>query len=150
MYKRQEEDLDWFRRQIGKVFEVKFRGRIGPDVEDEKHIRILNRVVQWTDEGLEYEADQRHAEIIVNKLGLEMNSKGVSTPGCKRECDPSEENELDTKDATTYRALVARGNYLSQDRSDIQFAVKELCRSMSNPTEGDWTALKRLGRYLVE
>ena len=52
------------------------------------------------------------------------------------------------KKATVYRALVARGNYLAQDRSDIGFAVKELCRSMSDPSEGDWTALNRLGRYL--
>ena len=129
---------------------MKFRGRIGPDAQDDKHIRILNRVVQWTEEGIEYEADQRHAEIIVSKLGLEKDSKGVSTPGCKREWDPSEESELDPRDATIYRALAARGNYLSQDRSDIQFAVKEICRGMSNPTEGDWAALKRLGRYLVD
>ena len=48
-----------------------------------------------------------------------------------------------------YRALVARANYLSQDRSDIQYAVKELSRGMSQPTLGDWQGLKRLGRYLV-
>ena len=39
---------------------------------------------------------------------------------------------------------------MAQDRTDVLFAVKELCRSMSSPTEGDWTALKRLGRYLVD
>ena len=49
-----------------------------------------------------------------------------------------------------YRAFVARGNYMAQDRTDVQFAVKELCRSMSNPTAGDWAAVKRLGRYLVD
>ena len=38
---------------------------------------------------------------------------------------------------------------MAQDRTDIQYAVKELSRSMSKPTEGDWGALKRLGRYLV-
>ena len=37
---------------------------------------------------------------------------------------------------------------MTQDRSDIQFAVKELCRKMSNPDQGDWMKLKRLGRYL--
>ena len=87
---------------------------------------------------------------VSSKGASAKDSKGVSTPGCKREWDPSEENELDPRDATIYRALVARGNYLSQDRSDIQFAVKELCRGMSNPTEGVWSALKRLGRYFVD
>ena len=32
--------------------------------------------------------------------------------------------------ASIYRAVTARGIYLSQDRSDIQQAVKELSRSM--------------------
>ena len=31
----------------------------------------------------------------------------------------------------------------------MQFQVKELCRSMSDPTEGDWLMLKRLARYLI-
>merc|ERR1711911_187427 len=144
-----ELDLDWFRRKISERYEVKFRGRIGPESTDEKCIRILNRVVQWTDEGIEYEADQRHAEIIVKALGLGEESKGVVTPGHKREAKPEDERELAPKDATAYRASVARGNYLAQDRTDIQFAVKELSRSMSAPTEGDWMSLKRLGRYLV-
>ena len=32
-----------------------------------------------------------------------------------------------------YRALVARANYLSQDRSDIAYATKELSTKMSDP-----------------
>ena len=34
-------------------------------------IRVLNRVIQWTPTGIEYEADQRHAESIIAELGLE-------------------------------------------------------------------------------
>ena len=49
-----------------------------------------------------------------------------------------------------YRALVARANYLAQDRMDIAFATKELSRGMSAPTLGDWDQLKKLGRYLVQ
>ena len=37
----------------------------------------------------------------------------------------------------------------TQDRSDIQYAVKELSRTMSSPTVGCWERLKRLGRYLI-
>ena len=48
-----------------------------------------------------------------------------------------------------YRALTARVNYLTQDCSDIQFAVKELSRTMSKPCVGDLKKLKRLGRYLI-
>ena len=46
-----------------------------------------------------------------------------------------EEKELLGKEAATrYRALVARGIYLPQDRSDMAYAVKELSRGMARPT----------------
>ena len=54
------------------------------------------------------------------------------------------------RDATSYRAISARANYLAQDRTDIQYAVKEVCRAMSAPTKGDLRKLRRLGRYLIE
>jgi len=44
-----ENELDWFKSQIMKRFEVKHRGRLGPQLKDDKSIRILNRVVEWTD-----------------------------------------------------------------------------------------------------
>ena len=39
-------------------------------------------------------------------------------------------------------------NHLGQDRSEIQFALKELGKEMSNPNPGSWLKLKRLLRYL--
>ena len=63
-----EDDLNWFRDQISTRSEVKFKGRLGPGHDDEKAIRILNRVVYWTLDRIRYEPDQRHAEIIISKL----------------------------------------------------------------------------------
>ena len=80
-----EKELDWFRRKISEKFEVKFRGRIGPAEGHKTCIRILNRVAHWRDNGIEYEPDQRHAEIIVAKLGFTGEAKSVSTPGVRRE-----------------------------------------------------------------
>ena len=57
--------------------------------------------------------------------------------------------ELTPQERTWYRQVVARGNYIAQYRCDIQYAVKELSRSMSSPTGTSMKALKRLGRYLV-
>ena len=53
-----EEDLDWYRNRIQERFEVKLRGRIGRDKEDDKSIRILNRIVTWFPDRIEYEPDQ--------------------------------------------------------------------------------------------
>ena len=116
-------------------FEVKFRGRLGPAEGDDKRIRILN--------------DRRHAEIIIQTLGLDGRSNGVATPTAKvelKEVDQLRNFQM----ATLYRAITTRGIYLSQDRSDIQYAVKETSRSMSSPRKSDWERLKRIGRYLLD
>ena len=82
---------------------------------------------------MEHEADQRHGEIIVRDVGLTDESKPAPTPGIKvapLKDDKSLPNEeLGSTSARTYTAITARGNYLSQGRSDIQFAIKELSRT---------------------
>ena len=113
--------------------------------------RLLNRVVRCTLEGWEVEPDQRDADMLVQALELK-GANGVTTPW---EHDPrgkEEENEVELgpSEATTYRSIAARANYLAADRPDIMYAVKELCRGMAKPTRGHWLKLKRLGRCLVE
>ena len=66
-----------------------------------------------------------------------------------RELGDASEEPMEGRGATMYRALTARGLYLSQDRSDLGYAVKELSRNMSGPREVDAGRLKRLGRYLI-
>ena len=66
----------------------------------------------------------------------------------KAEMHADEHDRLTAESATTYRALAARCNYLAQDRADISFASKELCRDFSAPTIRSWIRLKRLIRYL--
>ena len=39
-------------------------------------------------------------------------------------------------------------NYVTLDRPDIAYTVKELARHMTSPRNEDWQRLKRLGRYL--
>ena len=108
--------------------------------------RVLNRIIRWTDDGWEIEPDQRHADIIVHDLGLN-DSKPVATPGeteSRHEGDGDQE-PLDATMASRDRALAARANYLAGDRVDIMYAVKEICRSMANPTAGSWKNLSGWG-----
>ena len=44
--------------------------------------RFLNRVISFTSQGIEFEADQRLVEALVNDLGL-TGSKATTTPGTK-------------------------------------------------------------------
>ena len=70
------------------------------------------------------------------------------SPGTKERL-AEEEWLLGPREASIFRSVVARGNYLSQDRPDIRFVVKELCQRMSKPTNVDMLKLKRLCRYLA-
>jgi hypothetical protein len=145
-----ESSLHWLADQLKLTFSIKERGILGPEPRDTKAIRLLSRIIAWEPTGIRYEADQRHAEIVIKSLNLD-NAKGVSTPGTK-DRDKSEEDDelLNAETATLYRACVARCNFLSLDRPDIQFATKELSRTMSKPTLHDMANLKRLGRHLKQ
>ena len=74
----------------------------------------------------------------MDQLGLSDGSS-VSTPYGPEEhkLGAGEGQELGPEEATRYRALVARLNYLAMDRADIQFAVKESAKRMSTPREPD-------------
>ena len=56
--------------------------------------------------------------------------------------------ELNPEEATLFRRVAARCNYLAQDRIDIAYAVKYICRDTSKPTVLAMKRLRRLGRYL--
>ena len=51
--------------------------------------------------------------------------------------------------STEFKQLIARCNFITQDRPDGQYAVKEIARGMANPRKADWEKLVRLGKYLV-
>ena len=78
-----------------------------------------------------------------------QGANGAATPGQKiLQHQADGETDLAEKQFTRFRALAARANYLSADRTDILFAAKEVCRFMARPTDLAMGALKRLARYL--
>ena len=60
-------------------YELKKGGRLGPGPEDCKELTVLNRVLRWTDDGLEYEADPKHRWFLLEKLGLEEDSRKIAS-----------------------------------------------------------------------
>ena len=113
---------------------------------------MLNRTIRWTEEGLEYEPDQRHTELIIEQMGM-ANCKAVTTPTCT-EVEYDERLRIASglmsqRDATVYRGIAARLNYLAQDRVDVQFAAKDAAKHMASPAALDWLKLKRIARYLA-
>ena len=120
--------MDWFEATLETYYELTKGGRLGPGKDDCKRGFILNRAIRWTEEGLEYEADPRQAERLLEETGLE-GANATATPGVKFMAAQYEnDEELPQSETTNYRAQAARANYLSADRPDIQFAAKEACR----------------------
>ena len=141
--------LNWMREMLEEKYQIKTQV-LGPEKNHVQQVKILNRIISWDPvKGFVYEADPRHTEIITEQLRLQ-DAKPVITPGTKDEGTTQEDKDkkLDAEHASKYRALVARCNYLSPDRPDISYSVKELARHMSDPSVGNWAQLKRLGRYL--
>ena len=54
-----EEDLTWIQGLLRSWFDIKVRAIMGEDAEDDKEVTILGRVVRWTDQGIEFEADPK-------------------------------------------------------------------------------------------
>eukprot|EP00969_Alexandrium_andersonii_P373649 15484522-Alexandrium_andersonii.AAC.1 len=68
---------------------------------------------------------------------MKGGGKGVVTPGTgTTQEDEGDDQELDQEESTRYRALAARADYLAQDRPDIHYATKALCREVAKPTTG--------------
>ena len=87
-------------------------------------MRVLNRVIRYTEGGWEYEADQRHADIIVKELGLKDANPVASAGEDEKAQEEGNLVEVSLRDSTRYRQLAASANYLAPDRPDLQYAVK--------------------------
>ena len=85
-----------------------------------KEARVLNGIIRVTENGWRYEAGQRHAELIIQETGAERLST-LTHPGCDKKTILEDEvsEELVGVEATRFRAVAPRANYLAGDRPDI-------------------------------
>ena len=155
-------ELELIKKWIEGWCEIKFRGIMGLGAGDVRERELLGRILRRTENGLELEADPKHRRILMQKCGLEEASNPAEAPMVPVEEREVERAELETegkdddgggelapREASWYRAMVARANYLAQDRMDLQYSTKELSRRMAKPQWEDVKKLKRLVRYLV-
>ena len=112
-----------------------------------KSIRVLGRLVEWTAEGITWEADPRHAEQITKSFGV--TGRSVTTPGVRDKLnDIDGEAPIDKESADRYRANTMRAQYLSSDRLGMQVESRDLARKLQQPSNLDEMGLKRRARFL--
>ena len=74
--------LEWLHRELAKTVLLKRVGVLGldPAKGDVQEVRVLNRVLRIDGDGVRYEADPRHAEILAAMLG--SGARAVTSPDC--------------------------------------------------------------------
>ena len=63
------------------VWEITVRGTMGPSLgkNGAREVRLLGRIITLTKDGYVWEADPKHAQIIIHRAGVETGN-GVSIP----------------------------------------------------------------------
>ena len=81
-----------------------------------KSIKTLNRRLHWRKEGIVYQHDPRHIDVLVKDLGLE-HGNSVQTPATPEVTEEEKPEPLSQVQHHKYRSQVARCLFLSQDRT---------------------------------
>ena len=108
-------------------------------------VEVLNRTKIRVEGAILTLPDPVHVENIKRALGT---GKGERSEVPSKQLDLLDVEPLEEAEAKAYRSAVGSAIYLSADRRDIQFAVKELARHMSAPRQCDLKAARVLGAYL--
>ncbi len=103
--------------------EVRF---LGPDSGMRQAIKVLNRAVRCSSDGIQYEAAQRHTDIIIKAMDVE-DARPMAGPGTQEPREEAAEREraaaMPQSEATMYRGIAARLNYLSLGRVDLHLTA---------------------------
>ena len=81
---------------LEKAYKIKCE-ILGDGQEELNEIRVLNRVIRRDDHGYTLEADPRHAELIVEQLGVD-SARTVASPGV----DGAEEEDNENLESGHY------------------------------------------------
>ena len=89
--------------------------------------------------------DEKHRQAVISAAGISARDRS-EVPS--KQLNLLETTPLSEEEAKRYRSAVGSAIYLSLDRRDIQYAVKEAARHMSQPRQCDMKAVKTLAANL--
>ena len=106
-----------------------------------EHARKSKTLEDWISDAKEGELEKEENE-------LEADVEGRPREVLDHQDRPRIEEECSPEEATLYRSVVMRMNYLAIDRPDLQWSVRRCAKHMSRPRKEDFEKLKREARYL--
>ena len=86
---------------------------------------------------------------ILQGANLQKATSAVTTGSNSTTPTPEQDELLDTEEHAHDRRMVGKLQWLSYTRPDMSFAVKELARSLQQPTVRDRQRLRHCLRYLA-
>ena len=116
-----------------------------PGQGNQNSSEYLGRTKINTEDAVITKPNKKHIDYILGSLNLEQ-AKSSPVPG--RKLDLKNDKLLGEGDKAVYASCVGSAIYLSQDRADIKYSVKELAKRIREPRACDMQNLKTLGRYL--
>ena len=108
-------------------------------------VEYLGRTKIRTKDAIITVPDDRHYKAVISAAGITAKDRS-EVPS--KQLNLLETEPLDEAQCKKFRSAVGSAIYLSLDRRDIQFAVKEAARRMSNPRKCDMQSVRTLAAYL--
>ena len=103
--------LDGLEAQLKGKYDLREGGRLGPGPDDAKELTVLKRVLRYTPDGFEYEADPRQAEKLLEGFNLDIDCNGAATPGLQPLIEQfTKDEQLPADGHTGFRGLAAKAN----------------------------------------
>lgn len=90
-----EDDLAWYEEEFCKHVEIGYKTKMNTEPGFAKEVRILNRILRLQPNGLRYEADPRHIEL----LAKIFESGRLCVAGYPADVKHGNPNDLDDDDA---------------------------------------------------
>eukprot|EP00971_Amphidinium_carterae_P037490 737254-Amphidinium_carterae.1 len=134
--------------ELASQIMIKLEGPFGPG----DSFTHLKRTREIFEDKIIIRPSPRYADEVIRELGLDQG-KAVTTP--RAEMAPKQLRDLralpplSQAQVKQHRAMVGKLLYLSLDRHDICYAVKELTKCLKQPDHVSWSHLKRVARYLL-
>ena len=139
------ENLEWLQEQLKKQYELKTQ-MIG---EWHDHSGVyLGREIRWTSEGFEWRPNVEQIHKIIEAYGLQ-DGNSTNMPLTNTMLNMEFGNPMSPEDASVFRSMAARANYVAQYRPDLSLATAVAASQMGTPHEGAEMLLKKLARYLI-
>ena len=115
--------LDKYEQAMSSAFDCKLKGRLGHEKGDLQEARVLNRILSVTSQGMHYEADPRHVELLARALGLDApGSKHAATPGLKPKFEDNNDADESLEDIVASIKLLKHKSFHVRFSPEVQVA----------------------------